>query len=957
MIQRSCVFLLAVLLLSLAAYPAAAQSSNYDRPPGSCVGPLFASGVQFVPPRSPEAVHEATTGLMQVFHDGVLRIVGEVVHLNAAEFPFLARSGAEPITDVRRFEVDAREIIIDMPLAFAAAEIDLRGRRVAFTGRGTIFLSAEPAPQRPQSVTIVSETFDLTRASIGSESPMIFGFTTQPWNSRPWAAPGRRIQVQAAEALLSPNASETIRANLADPARWTRFLHNLSQDAGRSDLDRAVQMYTADLADEISYREQEASTLQWPIIALARLSGAQAQMPHDNDMRAFILQRLADLDAIGRSDDPAFLMQLSDLRSRAEFMRDRYGQSAFDLPVESVIELIRMLASIESEHLGDGGSLERWDRAILAAASDPQVPADVFRAIDAQVADLQELRSEVASRMDAAIDALEGLEHAIDALLPRIEQERLIVEAARAHAERGERTSRDIEVGMRIVRAAAVITATAFGDPGVTQAVLIGSGALNTVGAIAAEHNRGVRSNLPDIVKTVEQVVADHREMHQHIELLSGVWRGRPEGQNGASGQPGLRETLGDLFGIAQPDGQSRADLARRAAGLVSEARPALSAIGSLVAFDRNVVIADPDEFYSTQPRWGALMDELTALEQSRAEQIAVINALMDELSAIGAELASVVEDRRALQVLRLDDAHGRVRTLAVMYWHRERSLDRLRRIVIDLMRAYAYAAGQSVPVPADQISLLFGELPPDILPEPAELEQLEQRLRQERARIANHVSTIRGAIEAAIQDRASPRFDIRTRLYAATLDDPNELHRTFVRLLNDDLARRLAQDGAGMVRTRLPIPISHDFWDIGAMRTIDAVVEVEFSDPSLLSRNSRLEFRVIHTGFGGVRRPDGCRVVTMRTRAANGEGWNNSIVAEQEYLASFAPAIEGAVRERISRAESRAQDHNWGSNWPLMGAYDLEVVLHERRHLSPQNPPQIEALRIHFVYVDALSR
>jgi hypothetical protein len=62
------------------------------------------------------------------------RIVGDVVELNATLFPALATAPDGQLSDISELVIDAREIVIDMPLRLSDASISLRADTVRFAG-------------------------------------------------------------------------------------------------------------------------------------------------------------------------------------------------------------------------------------------------------------------------------------------------------------------------------------------------------------------------------------------------------------------------------------------------------------------------------------------------------------------------------------------------------------------------------------------------------------------------------------------------------------------------------------------------------------------------------------------------------------------------------------------------------------------------------------------------------
>lgn len=103
------------------------------------------------------------------------RIVGDVVELNPALFPALATAPGGGLADVSEIVIDAREIILDMPIRLADGALRLRADIVRFAGNGSVSL-IDPPDAAEQAVEIIARTLDLSKARA-----VPFAFATQGW--------------------------------------------------------------------------------------------------------------------------------------------------------------------------------------------------------------------------------------------------------------------------------------------------------------------------------------------------------------------------------------------------------------------------------------------------------------------------------------------------------------------------------------------------------------------------------------------------------------------------------------------------------------------------------------------------------------------------------------------------------------------------------------------------------
>src|SRR5262245_84011 len=75
----------------------------------------------------------------------IYRIVGDIVELTPKLFPAFASAPGAPLQDVAEITIDAREIVVAMPIRLVNGTIKLHADDVRFTGNGSISLVDPPA--------------------------------------------------------------------------------------------------------------------------------------------------------------------------------------------------------------------------------------------------------------------------------------------------------------------------------------------------------------------------------------------------------------------------------------------------------------------------------------------------------------------------------------------------------------------------------------------------------------------------------------------------------------------------------------------------------------------------------------------------------------------------------------------------------------------------------------------
>jgi hypothetical protein len=122
----------------------AARSQAIDF--GKCE--LFASGLKGVTP--PDELWK-TDRRVDVFDSSgptgkSYRVVGDVVELTPDLFPSLARASGQYLENISEISIDAREIIVAMPLRLASGKLRLSADKIKFGFRGIVSFAKNPGP-------------------------------------------------------------------------------------------------------------------------------------------------------------------------------------------------------------------------------------------------------------------------------------------------------------------------------------------------------------------------------------------------------------------------------------------------------------------------------------------------------------------------------------------------------------------------------------------------------------------------------------------------------------------------------------------------------------------------------------------------------------------------------------------------------------------------------------------
>ncbi len=316
------------------------------------------------------------------------RIVGDVVEINPALFPALATAPDGELTDVSEIVIDAREIILDMPLRLDDGVIRLRADVVRFAGGGSISLVVPPQ-RREQSVEIVATTLDLSHARA-----VPFVFTTQGWQlTAPpqWPAadaPKRMIRLKVGEILPGESDSEASKAQLRqDPVRW---LHNHTADQGfdsglPKDVWSAGYDVTIGEAGAAAYDELFKTSLLWPDMVAAKLLRLRSRSVFDAGIDAFLRAKIAEL--LPRFDTRASRQSAASMRRilrQIDDQVDPFGGRAFDVPMADLAQRVAAFGKALDETFGTekkAGLLQLWDEARTSSITTNR-PANTAKQIE-----------------------------------------------------------------------------------------------------------------------------------------------------------------------------------------------------------------------------------------------------------------------------------------------------------------------------------------------------------------------------------------------------------------------------------------------------------------------------------------------------------------------------------------------------------------------------------------------
>lgn len=876
------------------------------------------------------------------------RIVGDVVELNATLFPALATAPDGQLSDISELVIDAREIVIDMPLRLSDASISLRADTVRFAGGGSIAL-VEPPKEREQGVEIIAATLDLSHARA-----VPFVFATQGWRlGEPplWPsaeAPKRMLRVKAGSIVPAASEPESSREQLArDPLRW---LHNRTADQGfDSGMPKQVWSAGYDIAvgdaGAAAYDELFASSLLWPDLVAGKLLRLRSRGAFDAGVDAFLRAKVAELlprfDARASRQSAALMRRV--LRQIDDGV-DPFGNRAFDVPMADLAQRVDTFGKSLDEVFGTekkAGLLQLWDEARISsiATTRPANTAKQIEQLDRELRDASGRRNAAAQRLTGNVDRLLRLVQDIQAKIVEVD-----TLDAELRAEYESRKNAAESYGGAVGSLSSVPVPVSFGFLAVAPTFLGDSGIRTTgPGFYYGAKDGSWPMEVPTGLRDVSTRYAGYAAV---LGELSTAWIA-------ASAQYGA--ALGDFTGKKRDQAAIDAhDAAMREVQAIGRR------LGEMVKYGPAELKLRLDSFDLLGPEKNekrfALIAEAEGIAAGGASLASAIRADLARISgldAVLAEFGALRADVAGLKTLPVIEAVQRQTMINATM--RGALLADVARQAVLLRKGFYYATGEW-PDLADDV-LHFADdsvtgarfdrrraalFDPDAM---------EQALAESRAEYAAYYRAFaeRRAKQLASFAEKKPAVPVVELFRAAYVDDSGRdlegafLRRQFLNAINRAMAAQvqLGRAGAGFAARPIliPIQITPPSTSEGVQILLGAAVtKVRFRDEAGLSGTVNL--RIEHPRWGNVQVDGACRRVV------------DTALGEDPDLAGYVQTIALPKGVAESWVDTVSPDKPYvdvlGSAFPIDAPYYAYVQLPQPG--AWKTPPVIDEIEISFI-------
>ncbi len=873
--------------------------------------------------------------------DAIL-IVGDILHVNQEDFPFLFKKVSEPITGISKLVFDAREIVIEMPIRLADGFVSIFADRVSFYGNGAINFS-RPPNVHDQGLEIITKILDLSRSGA---RPL--EFTTRDWIGNEWPThdgPHRRVIVRCDQVVPSQQTSEIDLNNLKE--RPARFIHNLSVDRSRSKPKHWMEMYDVIIGTEEqgqnTYDKHFFQSLVWPNYTAYKLGNLLAFGPYDKGVRTFVnnlTKHFSSRFAI-RMDQQAFL-KIKQINNAILSETDLRGFSNHDVSLISLPVLLeRFERSVNSLVNNQEKGISEWDGIIVQSLRGSVSNSPAIQSLKLKTKEKESQINKLRNNIKTNIEKIAGINAQIDSQLQIVDQRRSILYQKTQEKSKQLRDADRIDEAVAVTQGLAVLIGTVY--PAAAPAAMYVSQGLSVAGRLSAQHNRGGSITFTNILTTFAEVKKVHDAHKKRIESLRKAWNGDTKAKKGTGKNIGLEkaakgaiEHIKSGFKKDQNSLKTFSESAKIFTDVVKEIQDNLTPPGQEISINLT-------EFEQQDQRLQSALAEIVHLRNIEANLLSENAKYNDLHNSLSGEIAVVIGDIDTLSKLVIDNPQERAKLLSVALWHREQSLDKLRSDAAMLLRSYRYFTGMNLELAPGQGH--FGKPPP---PDAISIENrtIDSVIAWQKTSLENlrfHYNTMISALHTAIANRQAELGSVGLKTKPFVVDKITSKRSpeiaNFINEVNLCISRQVKgiDDFSPILIPFTPEPTT----SMVPERVLDAVVsDVKFKNRRVINSGA-LRLNIIHPGEGIVFFGENC--VFVRGIDANG--------SPSPWVRSWThPQGSNLLESRLLEWRKKVDDIAWNFAYPYRTNYFLIVDVLDEYFFEPNKPPLINMIRLDFI-------
>lgn len=512
-----------IVLAALAAALSSARAQDLDR----CIAPWSA-----LPNAQPANEFWNSDRQVSVFRRETggrysYRIAGDIVELTPQLFPALDKPLNQAPTNIDTLRIDARELIVGMPIRIAEGSLYLAADKITFTGDGYLTI-VDPPSATQQIIEIQAGVLDFSMAR-----SLPFAFATQGWklNEAPrWPVEGsskRIFRLKAGSIIPGVNEPPEWKQLLKDrPLRW---VHNKTADRGfDSGLPQEVwsKYYEVSVGADgaSSYEQLMRDSLFWPDLTAMKLARLRSRNPFDPATNTFVAEQIAALS--GRFENrtkPRAANMLNAMRAQIENSTDPFGYGPYSVPMQDLAIRLKQFGEDIERILGKdgkGGLLELWDATRVAGLESGTIEDVEQRAneILGLIEAVETERMTLASRITTNLNSLNKLVLKVSDKLR--EAEILDIELMQEY-ETKKREAEKIGQAVKALEAVSIVVSIAYPPAapfamGVSQTVSTGAA------LYYAKYNK---RSLIEAAKSIKEIAGRYKKYSELVSQFDAAWK------------------------------------------------------------------------------------------------------------------------------------------------------------------------------------------------------------------------------------------------------------------------------------------------------------------------------------------------------------------------------------------------------------------------------------------------
>lgn len=724
----------------------------------------------------------------------VWRIVGDRVVLNAVDWPSLERPDGAVLSGRTVLLIEARELLIDMPLRFEDGGLIINARSVSFGPRGVIsFVS--PQPRFAQQFQITAQTL-----SFHGARRMPLSFTLEP---------ARRALSVSIERLREQDGTMIAKTDLAfDAIQQSSLSRRATNLSNGTDGTPVVSV----LSGETTYFSVMGGAY-WPQASVLKLQRFFARSPYDDRMRAFVLAKLDEL-APAFEALPGGIAEMSATRL-AKAIGDRtdlFGLSATDVPMTPLGDRLDRFESLIDGLYGPDGELALWDRIAVSASTSGAIDMEAYRAIAERITKLEGEMITLNIRADELNVELTAIENEVTLLNQEMATQEHYVKQ-QIIADTFDNPNDGVPVGVAVL---ATVGSIAF--PAAAPFFAVASGIVNAQYVLDVNESDAL-SKVTDVIGVVQN----------HVAIVENTRALRSQWDKVRTNFSAAKKYVTDHKALTEADKKKFADFKKafeymkKSGQKLYEILAANKPMAEII-FDEERIRNDPKMIAIVKAR-NVEIDKQTSAMEDLASALARYEETSNELlqqAALLSELQALdlTNDRENLRLLQITDV---VRRGAVLLLAREAVL--LRRLV-------RYVTGQEVDLPQEILLFAEGnssEQQTFVVINAAQLAENFQAKRNEEAASYRALLRRATAVWNAAQDGEGWNVEVPipfTAHISANTGDPDggRVKHLFLTGLNRLIADAIRFEGRS---GRIPLPVTASTLTTIAERAIVAGINV----------------------------------------------------------------------------------------------------------------------------------